>query len=59
MPESAQSSEPTTSASERTASTQRDCRETPAIAPTSIASDLVDIVGGAILGLVLGAILIA
>ncbi len=59
MPESVQSPEPTTSAAERMASTERDCRETASIAPASIASDLVDIVGGAILGLVLSAILIA
>jgi hypothetical protein len=59
MLESVQPSEPTTSASARARSTEPDCREVPPVAPPSIASDLVDIVGGAILGLVLSVILIA
>jgi hypothetical protein len=44
---------------DRAPSAERDCREVPVAAPPSFSSDLLDIVGGAILGLVLSAILIA
>ena len=58
MHESVHPSEPTTSTLERAPSAERDCREVPAVPPPSFSSDLVDIIGGAILGLVLSAILI-
>jgi hypothetical protein len=58
MRESVQPPEPNQSTSVTGTPTERECREANTVAPPSIASDLVDIVGGAMLGLVLGVLLI-
>lgn len=58
MLESVQLPQPTVSSSLRTPTTESDCREARPVKPTTIASDLLDIFGGAILGLVLMVILI-